>query len=96
MVSSLILVVSLTVADHYYWKALRPLSALGAFYGVMMAFDYLKACNYGLKIEVGVNDAKIISKRVNRKAQPRNGGSAESGQGSIAELVRIYGRSRRP
>ena len=95
MVPSLALV-SLAVADHYYWKALRPLSALGAYYGVMMAFDYLKACNYGRKMRVGVNDARILSKEVNPPSPSRkNDNPAGSGEGSTGELVRIYGRSRR-
>lgn len=95
MVPSLALV-SLAVADHYYWKALRPLSALGAYYGVMMAFDYFKACNYTRRMHVGVNDAKILSNEVTPPSSSRkNDNPAGSGEGSTGELVRIYGRNSR-
>ena len=94
MVPTLVLV-ALALANHFVWKHLRPLSTVGAFYGLMMAWDYLKACNNDRAMRIGVNDAVIRSEQV-RPPEFRSPPSpaARGGESSTGELVRIYGRSR--
>lgn len=94
MVPTLVLVV-LVLGDHFVWKELRPLSALGAFYGLMMAWDYLKACHNDRKLRVGVNDAVVLSDQVKPPSFQSNNDPARRGEGNTSELVRIYGRGRR-
>lgn len=88
-----VVLTGLAVADYFVWKALRPLSALGAFYGLMMAWDYLKAIGNDRAMRVGVNDAVILSDQVKPPSLRPNDNPAWSGEGSTGELVRIYGRS---
>ena len=85
----------LALADWCVWKELRPLSTLGAFYGLMMAWDYLKAIHNDRAMRVGVNDAVILSEQVKPPQFGPNSHPAKNGEGGTGELVRIYGRSRR-
>jgi hypothetical protein len=85
----------LAIADWCVWKELRPLSALGAFYGLMMAWDYLRALSNDRAMRVGVNDAVILSDQVKPPQLEPNSHPAKNGEGGTGELVRIYGRSGR-
>lgn len=87
--------VTLALVNHHHWKQYRPFGAMCGFYGVLLAWDYIKALHFTRKMRIGANDAQVLSSVIPPPVPRGNDNPAHSGEGRTGELVRIYGRSSR-
>lgn len=94
MLPSAVLVAT-ALFNHHTLKLYRPFGAMCGFYGVLLAWDYIKALHFTRKMRIGANDAQVLSDAIPPPVPRRNDNPAASGEGRTGELVRIYGRNRR-
>lgn len=90
------MLVTFALVNHHTLKLYRPFGAMCGFYGVLLAWDYIKALHFTRQMRIGAQDAQVLFDVAIPPPLPRHGDNpADSGEGRTGELVRTYGRNSR-